>query len=88
MVVAVALAVLIVLEKQVALAVVAVTMGALVALETHPQHLQAKATMVEHLLADIMVVAAVAVHLPLVQQLPLWMLAVLVVLVQQVALLR
>jgi hypothetical protein len=58
------LVVLIVLEKQVALAAVAVTVGALVALEIHPQHLQAKATMVEHLLADIMVVAVVAVLLP------------------------
>ena len=73
---------LIVLEKQVALAVVAVTMGVLAVLEIHPQHLQAKVTMVEHLLADIMVLVAVAVHLPLAQQHPLQLLVALVVRVQ------
>jgi hypothetical protein len=81
----VALAVLLVLEKQVALAVAAVTMVVLVALETHPQHPQAKVTMVEHLFPPTMVLVAVVVLVRLAQQLHLRLLVVRVVLVQHQA---
>jgi hypothetical protein len=81
------LVVLIVLERQAVLVVAAVTLVVLVVLEIPHQHPQVKATMAVRQMPPIMVVVAVVVQVPLAQQLPLRLLAVLVVLVQHQVLL-
>ena len=79
------LAVFFVLEKQVALVAVVVTMVALVALEIPHQHPRVKVTMAEHQMPPTMVAVAVVVHLLLAQQPHLRLLVVRAVLVQHQA---
>jgi hypothetical protein len=84
-VVEVVLVVLLVLEKQAVLVVVAVTTVVLVVLEIPHQHPQVKVTMVALQLPHTMAQVVAVVHLPQVQQPPLWLLVALAVLVQHQA---
>jgi hypothetical protein len=80
--VVVVLAAWLVLGKQAGLVAAAVTMAALVVLETLPPQAQVKETMAGHQMPPTMVGAVVAVLQRLAQRLPVQLLVALVVLVQ------